>query len=190
MPASSFTISKGPTLSGEGPGVEGISLAEILERVPSGVPVPHRPRPAGEVVVGVLAGLDRGEVPLVAFDAVEAFRPLAASAIVDVSQADVGRRVVLAFNRGNLDQPIILGFLRSEEDGPAPNSPPEEAAAEQSIAVDGETLCVDAKQRIELRCGKASIVLTADGNILIRGAYVVSRASGTNRIRGGNVHIN
>ena len=119
MPASSFTISKGQTLSGEGPGVEGISLAEILERVPSGVPVPHRPRPAGEVVVGVLAGLDRGEVP-VAFDAVEAFRPLAASAIVDVSQADVGRRVVLAFNRGNLDQPIILGFLRSEEDGPAP----------------------------------------------------------------------
>ena len=42
----------------------------------------------------------------------------------------------------------------------------------------------------ELRCGKASITLTRAGKVLIRGAYLLSRSSGVNRIKGGSVQIN
>jgi hypothetical protein len=36
---------------------------------------------------------------------------------------------------------------------------------------DGETVKIAAKERIELRVGKASIVMEADGHITIRGSY-------------------
>ncbi|MEP7119602.1 MAG: hypothetical protein ABJE95_01785, partial [Byssovorax sp.] len=36
----------------------------------------------------------------------------------------------------------------------------------------------------------SSITLTRAGKILIRGAYVLTRSSGVNRIQGGSVQIN
>jgi hypothetical protein len=41
-----------------------------------------------------------------------------------------------------------------------------------------------------LQVGKASITLTKDGRIVIRGADVLTRSSGSNRIKGGSVSIN
>ena len=41
-----------------------------------------------------------------------------------------------------------------------------------------------------MRCGEASITLTRAGKVLIRGAYVLSRSSGANRIKGAAVEIN
>ena len=38
--------------------------------------------------------------------------------------------------------------------------------------------------------GKASITLTREGKVLIRGTYLSSRSSGVNRIKGGSVQIN
>jgi hypothetical protein len=48
----------------------------------------------------------------------------------------------------------------------------------------------EAGKEIVLRCGDASITLTRAGKILIKGAYVLSRSSGVNRIQGGAVEIN
>ena len=47
-----------------------------------------------------------------------------------------------------------------------------------------------AEREIVLKCGKASITLTRAGKVIIRGAYVLSRSSGVNRIVGGSVQIN
>ena len=55
---------------------------------------------------------------------------------------------------------------------------------------DGERVRVTAAERIELRFGKASIIMEKDGRITIRGSYVTSHASATNRVRGGSVHLN
>jgi hypothetical protein len=41
-----------------------------------------------------------------------------------------------------------------------------------------------------LRCGEASISLSRDGKVVIRGRHIVSHASGVNRIRGGSVELN
>jgi hypothetical protein len=46
------------------------------------------------------------------------------------------------------------------------------------------------EEEVELRCGEASISLKKNGKLVIRGAYVETRAKGTNRIKGGTVQIN
>ena len=51
-------------------------------------------------------------------------------------------------------------------------------------------MVLKAQQEIVLECGKASITLTRAGKVLIRGAYLLSRSSGVNRIKGGSVQIN
>jgi hypothetical protein len=60
----------------------------------------------------------------------------------------------------------------------------------QTVTVDGERVVLNGAKQVELRCGEASIVLTAAGKILIRGTYVLSRSSGANRIKGAFVDIN
>jgi uncharacterized protein (DUF2345 family) len=56
--------------------------------------------------------------------------------------------------------------------------------------VDGESVVIEAREQVVLRCGRASITLTKAGKILIQGEYVSSRSAGVNRIKGGSVQIN
>jgi len=58
------------------------------------------------------------------------------------------------------------------------------------VRVDGQSVSVKAQNEIELRCGQAAIVLTADGRITLRGTYITSHASATQRILGGSVNLN
>lgn len=59
-----------------------------------------------------------------------------------------------------------------------------------ATAVAGKRIVIEAQQEIELRCGDARILLTRDGIVQIRGTYVTSHASATQRIRGGSVQLN
>lgn len=90
-----------------------------------------------------------------------------------------GCRVAVLFQERNTDLAVVIGPVVAEV--PAPVG---------ALAGKPETITFEADRQITLRCGKSSIQLLADGSVLIRGAYVLSRASGTNRIRGGNVQIN
>ncbi len=83
------------------------------------------------------------------------------------------------FERGDPHRPIIMGLLQ----------PPSARPAVQA-ETDGEKLVFSADKEIVLRCGEASITLTRAGKVLIRGAYLLSRSSGVNRIKGGSVQIN
>ncbi|TIX42426.1 MAG: hypothetical protein E5V40_06850, partial [Mesorhizobium sp.] len=58
------------------------------------------------------------------------------------------------------------------------------------VVRDGEHVRINANERIELRCGKAMIIMEKDGRITIRGTYVTSHASATNRVRGASVNLN
>jgi uncharacterized protein (DUF2345 family) len=58
------------------------------------------------------------------------------------------------------------------------------------VRVDGERVVLQAEHEIELRCGEAAIVLSADGRITLRGTYITSHASATQRILGGSVNVN
>jgi hypothetical protein len=58
------------------------------------------------------------------------------------------------------------------------------------VIVDGKRVQIQGTEEIVFRCGKASITLRSNGRLIIRGAYIETRASGTNRIKGGAVLIN
>ncbi len=79
----------------------------------------------------------------------------------------------------NNQQAIFLGFLTTTP-----------AQTGLDVTIDGRRTVITAGDEIVLRCGKSSITLTKAGKILIRGAYVSSRSSGVNRIKGGSVQIN
>ena len=58
------------------------------------------------------------------------------------------------------------------------------------IVVNASQIVLTGRKEIVLRCGKASITLTRAGKVLLRGAYISSRSSGVNRLKGGSVQIN
>jgi len=72
------------------------------------------------------------------------------------------------------ERPIVMGRLL---DAAAAKAPP-------------ERLEFEAGRELVLRCGRASLVLTRAGKLLLRGAYILSRSSGAVRIRGASVQIN
>lgn len=110
--------------------------------------------------------------------------PLEARSIVPIEEADVGKEALVSFEAGNPRHPCILGLLwKHGRNGPTQVSPVE-------AKVDGEQVVIEGKKEIVLKCGKASITLTRAGKVLIRGAYVLSRSSGVNRIKGGSVQVN
>jgi len=96
--------------------------------------------------------------------------------------------VVLVFEQGNERKPIIVGTFQSI---PKQSSIATPASVDlRGVEADGQRLEVVARDEVVLRCGEASITLRRNGRIVIKGAYVETRARGTNRIKGGNVLIN
>ena len=99
--------------------------------------------------------------------------------------------VLLAFDSGEPDRPVIVGLVR---DTLQPDAVRPEVSLDlgknRDVVVDGRRLVFEAKQEILLRCGKSSILLRRDGKVLIRGAHLVSRSSGPNRIKGGSISLN
>lgn len=158
---------------------------EIVEVVPETPDTDRPPSRLDGVVIGVLVGFDDRGTPLVAFAGNAKDTGQGARSSAALTRDDVGREVALLFEQGDPARPLIIGRIQHpEEMGRA------EAAQPVSAEVDGERVVFNAKKEIVLRCGKASITLTRAGKVLIRGAYVLSRSSGANRIKGGSVQIN
>lgn len=102
-----------------------------------------------------------------------------------------GKEVLLAFESNDPGLPIIVDTLYSLLDEIAEATAVEPVAAIPSeVTIDGKRITFDAQEEIELKCGKASIVLTSAGKVIIKGAYLLSHSTGENRIRGGSVAIN
>ncbi len=111
---------------------------------------------------------------------------------VALTAKSIGRSVVLVFENGDANLPIIMGAIAAQP-SPLPVLMEESSpvVGEDTTAhVDGERVVLEGRKEIVLKCGKASITLTRAGKVLIQGAYVSSRSSGVQRIRGGSVHIN
>ena len=148
-------------------------------------PAPATPARIDGVLTGVLIGFkESGAVPLVIFPGQPQSAAVPARTTVDLQGAHIGRPVVLMFDGGDPMRPIVMGCIRGEGTALA------EQPGQVEVDADGERLLVTAKEQLVLRCGKASITLTKSGKVLIQGAYVSSRSSGVNRIKGGSVQLN
>ena len=93
------------------------------------------------------------------------------------------------FEGGDLQRPMLIGLIQNPLDLVTTQ---EATSGERMVEakLDGERLVLTADQEIVLQCGKDSITLTRAGKVLLRGAYLSSRSSGVNRIKGGSVQIN
>jgi hypothetical protein len=96
-----------------------------------------------------------------------------ARSLVSLGPASIGREAAVVRLEGG--EALILGLIR-------PLVPDVEA--------DGEKLVLEARREVILRCGKASIKLTADGRVTIRGTQILSRSDGSNRVQGASVQLN
>jgi hypothetical protein len=132
------------------------------------------------VVIGVLLDVPSADAPVVAFPGCPGETGLAARTTTPLAREDIGAQVALMFEAGNLSRPLVIGRIQRLPQTTTP------AVAH----LDGERLEFSAEREIVLRCGKASITLTREGKVLIRGTYLSNRSSGVNRIKGGSVQIN
>lgn len=80
----------------------------------------------------------------------------------------------------------LVGFARERVAPKVRDAGP----GELEVVVDGETLQIVAERQIELRCGKASLLLRADGRVVLSGTYVVSTSRGPNKIKGATIALN
>jgi hypothetical protein len=160
-----------------------------------------RPTVASAPRVGWVAGQSASGALLVDFEG-NALGPLEATSTVALdarAAAEAARRrqgAVLLFAEGDAARPILVGLVQP----PPPSmidlvldpaaSDGADAAGGVDAVVDGRRVVIEGKDEVVLRCGAASITLTANGKVVIRGEQVETHAAGTNRIKGGSVRIN
>jgi hypothetical protein len=137
---------------------------------------------ASVCIAELVAVVGGDSLAIVRREGAEAGRFQRARVAVNLGPQHVGQSVVLAFERGDPELPIVVGVLRSALSMRLPDA--------FQVDADGERLVVTARDELVLRCGKASITLTRAGKVMVQGTCVSSRSSGVNRIKGASVDIN
>src|SRR5215831_16475267 len=126
-----------------------------------------------EVVIGRIVDIRPDGAPIVDYPENPAGKPIPAMATARYDLEAAGRDVALMFISGDPSRPLAIGVVAQ---------PGGKDAFDASTAV--------AEPEIVLQCGRASIVLTRAGKVLLRGAYLSLRSTGMQRITGASVHIN
>lgn len=169
---------------------------------------------AGEVLLGRLESIDEIGNAVVSVPHIPLFQQCIALTTIPVLPQHIGRQVALMFTQGVEPKPIIIGLIYSPlqqvlesviantcdsgdidevvfaEPLGSNTERLSNNSSENSIYMDGKQLIMEGHEEIVLRCGEASITLSRNGKISIRGKYLLSRASGVNRILGGSVQVN
>lgn len=156
----------------------------------------------GEILIGVVAGIDNQGQPLVDFPENHTGQPLSAISTMSITVTHVGRSVALLFAKGDPKSPVIMGLIHSPlqdlimaYDANGLGRPVEEVPAStglkvDEVTVDGKKIVLEGREEVVIKCGEASITLTKAGKILIHGNYVLNHSTGVNRITGGSVQVN
>lgn len=173
--------------------------------------------PVHGILVGTLVELSDEGQARVNYPGNLAVLPVAARSTTPLTEESVGREVALLFENGDILRPIVVGVMQTVQSATVQSASahqaPERTTTEQTsntespaettvmleesptpstseLLIDGRRIDLQAREEIVLRCGKSSITMTSAGKIIIRGAYVSSKSSGANRIKGGSVQIN
>jgi hypothetical protein len=120
------------------------------------------------VVVGFIITIDKQNNPMVDFDCNVYKQPIPAISLVEINKTHTGCKVALMFEKNRADKPIIMGFMHIPE----------------------QTKSITAEKELLIKCGKASIRLKENGDIVINGRELISRARKNNIIRGGTILLN
>ncbi|WP_156371916.1 DUF6484 domain-containing protein [Acidovorax sp. Leaf78] len=143
------------------------------------------------IAIGYLSGVDPQTREILVDIPSLQLQAVAAVSMVQLEAHHVGHAVALGFEGADAYRPIVLGLMMHGT--PAQQYQTQAGqfdAAGMQITHNGHRVVVQAQSELELRCGEAVILLCEDGSIQIRGTYVTTHASASNRIRGGSVQIN
>lgn len=125
------------------------------------------------LITGLLDGLTDEGRPLVRLAGGEVVEALS---LVPLDLAQVGARLALGRIAEEPGRPLVIGAIL----------PPRPRVARDDEAEQ----VIEARERLVLRCGPASITLFPDGRVELRGTQILSRSEGANRIQGASVHLN
>ncbi|MBW2459647.1 MAG: hypothetical protein JRI68_34460 [Deltaproteobacteria bacterium] len=125
--------------------------------------------------------------PKVTYPSCPTTNGLVARCAAQLYERHVGGRVALLFEDGDPARPMVVGPIHHDQ-------------AEEEIehpAIKGLAI-TETESRIDIRCrkaiginvGKATIIITPKGQIVVKGKHVLNHASAVNRIRGATVKIN
>ncbi|WLQ17141.1 DUF6484 domain-containing protein [Hahella aquimaris] len=106
------------------------------------------------------------------------------------SQAVPGQQLLMLFEGGRKKSPVIIGVVG---EALVPNESQTvvlPVGKTDGAVIDGKKVRFDARDEIQLVCGKSSILLRADGKVVIKGKDILNRAMSSNKIKGANVAIN
>lgn len=134
------------------------------------------PRPHG-MVVGRFMGLDSQQRPRVVVEQVGIL--VIDHSLIPLDDEHLGRQVVVQLPATPSAQTpsIVMGLIWQASGAAASDDAPEHRV-------------IEAQTQLEFRCGDSAIILNADGRIQLRGHYITSQASATQRILGGSVQVN
>jgi hypothetical protein len=158
-------------------------LEELLEK--SRQPSQTRTSLPSAAVGELLAVLDGGRTAIIAVHRSVETHAMRARTTIDLHADHIGRPVVLLFEGGDDQRPIVVGVVRADR-----AEVPSELTGAVNVSADGERMIVSAHRELVLQCGKASLTLQQDGTIRIVGERILSRATGPNRVQGGSVELN
>ena len=146
--------------------------------------------------IGSITGIDKKGLILIDFPG-NTLGPLPARFVQSIKQkllkhgVPINDKILIIFENDDPGLPIIIDAICDTLDDQAESDAVAFQVQEtEDVTIDGRRVTFDAKEQIELRCGKSSIILTRAGKVLIRGAYLLSRSTGANRIKGGSVQLN
>lgn len=99
---------------------------------------------------------------------------------------------ILLFENGDPGLPLLVGLIHTPSETPlldaVLDSPLEETPMEAHV--DGQRVVIEGRDEVVLRCGKASLTLRRNGQVLLRGINIRTEADEVHKIKGGKVQIN
>lgn len=144
--------------------------------------------PQSGVMVARFVGFDLQDQPLITDLTCLPGQIVSARSTVALQRKMIDIQVVVMFEDGKPEFPIILGIIQGEQS--------EEAALLSTTLIplnaqiDNERVVISAEREVVLRCGDASITLTRAGKVIIKGNYIISRSAGYNKIKGAAIELN
>jgi hypothetical protein len=146
-------------------------------------------RDDGGAVLGRLDGVDDEGRALFRPDGEKDARPVAIGMQIEdsalVKAAWLGTRA-LALRSGEGGRLVLISFIRERVASTARDQGP----GELSMRVDGDTVTVRAQRTLELVCGKARVILHADGRIDVNGTKILQRSRGPIKLKGATIDLN
>jgi hypothetical protein len=144
----------------------------------------------GQLISGHLDGIDdEGRVRFVAEGAEESVPVAIGVALPDASVVEAARmrrRAMVSRTSDAVSRLVLVGLVRERVSSLARDAAP----GELQVNLDGETLRLEGKTKVELVCGRARIVLHQNGRVEVSGTHLLTRSRGPVRIKGATVHLN